>query len=290
MECFFFDDSNKFEPVRWGQNGTKLIRFFICNSRCVIRIRCDANEAQCPLGKKFGCDPFNEAPHLIKVARSLNLDVVGISFHVGSGCSDYPIFATAIRICKDLFDYGANIGYDFNLLDIGGGFHGDKGKSIDEVAIIINQALEKYFPAEDGVRIIAEPGRYYVSSAYTLITNIHSKKQIVSPVTGDSHMMYYLNDGVYGSFNSMLYDHQMCQPTLLKEQMQRASEKTYASTIFGPSCDALDTINENVALPDMEIGDFIIWENMGAYTMVCASPFNGFPIPRTHIYVGRETW
>lgn len=264
--------------------------FTLISFRCVIRIRCDATEAQCPLGKKFGCDPFSEAPKLIKLARSLNLDVIGISFHVGSGCSDYPIFATAIRICKDLFEYAENIGYNFSLLDIGGGFHGDKGKTIDEVTTIINQALETYFPVESGVKIVAEPGRYYVSSAYTLLTNIHSKKEVILPITGESHMMYYINDGVYGSFNSMLYDHQICVPKLLKQQADKAVAKTYQSTIFGPSCDALDTINENIQLPDMEIGDFIVWENMGAYTMVCASPFNGFPIPKTHIYVGRETW
>lgn len=39
--------------------------------------------------------------------------------------------------------------------------------------------MDKYFPADTGVRVIAEPGRFYVASAYTLVVNIIAKKVIV---------------------------------------------------------------------------------------------------------------
>ena len=145
--------------------------------RLVLRIRCEAEHAQCPLGKKFGCDPITEAPRLLKIAAGMGLDIIGISFHVGSGCKDYPIYFKAINICKDLFEQAENLGFQMTLLDIGGGFPGDKGKSIDEVAGIVNQALDKFFP-DKKVRVIAEPGRYYVASAFTLVTSVHSKKNI----------------------------------------------------------------------------------------------------------------
>jgi len=48
-----------------------------------------------------------------------------------------------------------------------------------QITAIINPALDKYFPADGGVRVIAEPGRYYVASAYTLAVNIIAKKVIV---------------------------------------------------------------------------------------------------------------
>lgn len=48
-----------------------------------------------------------------------------------------------------------------------------------QIAAVINPALDKYFPADSGVRIIAEPGRYYVASAYTLAVNIIAKKVIM---------------------------------------------------------------------------------------------------------------
>lgn len=143
---------------------------------------------------------MTEAPELIKIAKVLGLNLIGISFHVGSGCGDYHTYYKAIKISKMLFGLASNVGFDFSLLDIGGGFPGDKGKSIDAVSTIVNQALDEFFPAENGVKIIAEPGRYYVASAYTLITNIHSKKVKID-ATGKTNFMYYINDGVYGSFN-----------------------------------------------------------------------------------------
>lgn len=108
---------------------------FIC--RLVLRIRCDAKVAQCPLGEKFGCDPEVEAPLLLNVASKMGLHVVGISFHVGSGCMDSPVYAKAIYTAKKLFDYAETLGYYFSLLDIGGGFPGDKNTSIVEVCSFV---------------------------------------------------------------------------------------------------------------------------------------------------------
>lgn len=71
----------------------------------------------------------------------------------------------------------------------------------------------------DAVHVIAEPGRFYVASAFTLATSIHSKRSVRgdenSPNTV-THNMYYINDGVYGSFNCLLYDHQHVIPISLK--------------------------------------------------------------------------
>uniref|UniRef100_T1E2N1 Putative ornithine decarboxylase n=1 Tax=Psorophora albipes TaxID=869069 RepID=T1E2N1_9DIPT len=262
------------------------IRKFCPDAKLVLRIRCDDEKAQCPLGKKFGCDPVEEAPRLIKIARSLNLDVVGISFHVGSGCADFPIYYKAISHAKDLFNYAKSFGYEFNLLDIGGGFPGDIGTSIDEVAMIVNKALDQFFP-DKSVRVIAEPGRYYVASAFTLITNVQSKRICLNNKTGDiERMMYYLNDGVYASFNSILYDHQKPKPVLIGQQ----SGKTYKSTIWGPTCDALDQLIETIMLPELEIDDWVMFENMGAYTIAAASPFNGFVLPKVFCYMSKNTW
>jgi diaminopimelate decarboxylase len=102
--------------------------------RLVIRIRCDAAVAQHQLGMKFGCNAVTEAPHLLKVAQSLGLHVVGVSFHVGSGCGDAQAFHKAIESAKMVFDVETNLGFSFHLLDIGGGYPGNKGTSIDKVS------------------------------------------------------------------------------------------------------------------------------------------------------------
>lgn len=80
-----------------------------------------------------------------------------------------------------------------------------------QIAEVVNSALDEYFPDPELVRVIAEPGRFYVASAFILATNIHSKREV--PNGKDvSHIMYYINDGVYGSFNSLLYDHSQVTP------------------------------------------------------------------------------
>lgn len=220
----------------------------------VIRIRCDAEVAQCQLGMKFGCDPVYEAPNLLHSANKLGLNIAGVSFHVGSGCQDPPVYRRALRYCKDLFDLAIDLGFKPYLVDIGGGFPGDKGTSIDKFADVINSALDEYFNskficpsrqnsseiafqwffnskcldnicltkmsfAADDVQIIAEPGRFYVASAFTLATSIHSKRSVRSASNSPNDItcnMYYINDGVYGSFNCLLYDHQHVTPIPLK--------------------------------------------------------------------------
>ena len=138
------------------------------------------------------------------------------------------------------------------------------------------------------MHIIAEPGRFYVASAFTLATAIHSKRSVrADPDSGAiTHNMYYINDGVYGSFNCLLYDHQHVTPLPLHCNQG----KMIPSSIWGPTCDGLDQVVENVMLQDMELGDWIIFENMGAYTLPVASPFNGFPIPKVHVVADEAIW
>ncbi|XP_066249356.1 ornithine decarboxylase 1-like [Euwallacea similis] len=259
-------------------------------ARMVLRIRADATDALCPLGKKFGCDPVHEAPHLLRVARSLNLNVVGVSFHVGSGCREPAAFRRAIRFSRDIFDYSDTLGFNFSLLDIGGGYPGVKGSSISYIAKVINGALDEFF-SDLNVRFISEPGRYYVSSAYTLVCNIYSIRKITEANDQgnryETHRMYYINDGVYGSFNCIFYDHRVIIPIPLKEHEE---PKKVSCSIWGPTCDSLDQIVEDMSLPDMQIGDWMVFEDMGAYTLPAASSFNGFPVPKVYYVMTYSEW
>lgn len=252
------------------------IKHYYPSAKLVLRIRCEAKIAQCPLGLKFGCDPVYEAPNLLRLARDLDLQVVGISFHVGSGCKDPPVYREAIESARTLFDMAKDLGFNCELLDIGGGFPGDKGTSIEKIAHVVNTALDDFF-SDIYVNVIAEPGRFFVSSAYTLACNVHSKRDVVDTANGNvQQSMLFINDGLYGSFNCMLYDHQLINPIPLKTNYNRKDVKY---TVWGPTCDAFDKISDEVTMPEMNIGDWMIFENMGAYTIPVASPFNGFPLP-----------
>lgn len=265
------------------------IKQYMPHAQLVIRIRCDAASAQCPLGIKFGCDPLTEAPRLIKLAAVLGLEIVGVSFHVGSGAQETGVYTRAIRLCRALFTLAADAGHRAcHLLDVGGGFPGASSSSIQEVAQVINAAIDSEF-CGCPVRVIAEPGRYFAAAAYTLAAMVHAKREIISKEgdgDGENHTMYFINDGVYGSFNCVLYDHQQ----VVAEPLQESVEKPSACSVWGPSCDGLDCVLASARLPPLSLGEWLVFRDMGAYTLPVASPFNGFPVPRVRAVVDSRLW
>ncbi|XP_071510161.1 ornithine decarboxylase-like [Diadema antillarum] len=268
-------------------------------AKLVLRILTDDSTAQCQLGLKFGCHP-RHAPALLRIAQDLELNVVGVSFHVGSGCRDALTYLESIRNAREIFDFAADLGYNMSLLDIGGGFPGQASAPItfEEMASVINRALDESFPVGCGVRIIAEPGRFYVASAVTVMVNVTTKRLVardiptykvaesddivansVAPSKKDEPaFMYYVNDGVYGSFNCLLFDHASVEPVLLNERP--ADTQTFSTSIWGPSCDGMDRIMEHCIMPELDVGEWLVFRDMGAYTLCASSEFNGFKRPR----------
>lgn len=268
------------------------------NAKLVLRIATDDSKAVCRLSVKFGAT-LKTSRTLLERAKELNVDIIGVSFHVGSGCTDPQTFVQAISDARYVFDMGAEFGFNMYMLDIGGGFPGSEDVKLkfEEVTSVINPALDKYFPVDSGVTIIAEPGRYYVASAFTLAVNIIAKKTMITEHTGsddeedgasDKTLMYYVNDGVYGSFNCILYDHAHVKPVLQKKP--KPDEQFYSSSIWGPTCDGLDRIVERFDLPELQVGDWMLFENMGAYTVAASSTFNGFQRPSLYYVMSRPYW
>nr|KAB1094640.1 type III PLP-dependent enzyme [Acinetobacter baumannii] len=257
------------------------IKSIFPNAELIIRIKVDDSNSHFKLSLKFGCE-MQQVAHLLKTAKSLDLNVIGVSFHVGSGCQSSSAYPKAIADSKEVFDIAKEIGYDFYLLDIGGGFPGLKTsqKYFEEIAAVTTATLDMYFPEGCGVQIIAEPGRYFVASAFTLCVNIIAKREMMtSGKNGDEPAcMYYLNDGVYGSFNCVLYEPTDLNPyPLLLEEKERRMIK---SSLWGPTCDSIDRIIENCYLPAMDVGEWLLFENLGAYSLTSATTFNGFQKPK----------
>jgi ornithine decarboxylase len=185
-----------------------------------------------------------------------------------------------------LFDYAALVGFDLNLVDIGGGFCGDDPHILDNYAVHINAAIDKYF-ADPNYEIISEPGRYFVTSAFTCVIAIHSKKIRYAKDGSIQHIDYFVNDGIYQSFLGYHLDNLTKYPNLLEPTN---SDVTYSSTLWGNTCDSIDKLNVNIQLPELQIGDHFYFPSVGDYSLCISSTFNGFTHKKIVAYMSKLSW
>eukprot|EP01104_Vermistella_antarctica_P011539 TRINITY_DN3227_c0_g1_i1.p1 TRINITY_DN3227_c0_g1~~TRINITY_DN3227_c0_g1_i1.p1 ORF type:complete len:495 (-),score=109.47 TRINITY_DN3227_c0_g1_i1:34-1518(-) len=369
VKMMTFDNSQELRKVARYYPGAEL----------VLRIRVDDSFSLMRFGVKFGADPRREhVLPLLREAKELGINVIGISFHVGSGCMDAEAYTYALATARRVWDMAVKLDLPMRLIDIGGGFPGwenepvpvkfdDDGRPIldDErlvqvlkekeeeeaqrkapnfldLARVISAGLEKYFP-EPEIRVIAEPGRYFVNDSFNLCVAVVGKRQVDElPTLPDSDdeeetlnlqnkfnllppvprkFLYYVNDGVYGSFNSIIFDHAQPVPVvLLRRKGDLAAKVTadrfyrgddeeedvdgidcaaanedyydddhlyenevaFGSTVFGPTCDSIDQVHKHIMFPELKVGDRLLYPNMGAYTVAACSTFNGFQTRRLH--------
>jgi ornithine decarboxylase len=236
----------------------------------LLRLAVDDSQSLCKFNKKFGCVEAN-IEKVIKTVKELEMNLVGFSFHVGSGCKSAYTYYDAIRRCNNAMFVAHTYGYDICIIDIGGGFvaHSDDVE-FEDIAAKINEAKEDFFSGRE-VQFIAEPGRFIVQKSHTLIVCVIGKKHI------NDRFIYYLNDGVYGSFNCIIFDHQ--DPVLIPMIDFKENQKMYPSQIFGNTCDSMDEIKDSVMLPELDVGDRLCVCNFGAYTTSARSDgFNGYKV------------
>jgi len=148
----------------------------------LIRLTTDDKDSICQFSKKFGCKPAN-APLLLEVAKSLGIDVRGVSFHVGSGCGDPQAYVTALRDARNVFDAAEALQMPAcSIVDLGGGWPGSDEFSAArglptfiELAAAVKSGINEYFSSLK-VKFIAEPGRYFVAHAGYLSTKVHGRR------------------------------------------------------------------------------------------------------------------
>ncbi|XP_076033036.1 antizyme inhibitor 2-like [Oratosquilla oratoria] len=239
------------------------------NAKLLLRVRCDDKDATFVLGNKFGAE-LEETGNLLREAKDLGLNLIGVAFHVGSMCKRPTVYSEAITTARRVFDEAMAIGFSPYLLDIGGGFSGGKDNKFKEICEVVNHQLDLLFP-EDGItKIIGEPGRYVVDTSCTLITQVTGRKKKRDPIGQREIVEYYINDGKNGCFEEPMRS----LPVSISCGAKKREE--VPTTIFGQTCDGQDVVCKDVALPIMKVGEWLMWEDMGAYSLSNTSYFNGF--------------
>ncbi|XP_023614297.1 antizyme inhibitor 2 isoform X3 [Myotis lucifugus] len=254
IQLLSFDNEMELAKVVKNHSSAKLL---LC-------IATDDSHSQSGLSLKFGA-LLDSCRHLLQNAKKSHVEVVGVSFHVGSCCPDPEAYAQFIADARIVFEMGAELGHRMHILDLGGGFPGVEGAKVrfeekrkrnrlgavasfqhkphfqtcscpppfscHQIASVINSALDLYFPEGCGVDIFAKLGRYYVTSAFTLAVSIIAKKEVLLDQPGREEetgsapktIVYQLDEGIYGIFNSVLFDNTCPTPVLQKESTARAA-------------------------------------------------------------------
>ena len=296
-----FDNRAELNKIhQWFPTAQLILRCFACDP-----------SATYSFASKFGASP-QVAMKLLQDAKDLNMAITGTSFHVGSDAKDPRAFDAAIRNALHVFREARRIGHDkMHLLDIGGGF---TEQAFAQTAVSIQRSLDQHFGNLDGVAVVAEPGRYFAAGTTTLACSIIARRDATENMPDEGSQepchMLYLNDGIYGTFLSNIWE-PASQPQVLRASGQFyppvSPNQDEKHILWGPTCDGVDCILKSVDLPkQLAINDWLYFDNMGgksdpfamgagrtdlftyiliAYTTCLATAFNGFDTRRETLYV-----
>lgn len=244
---------------------------FIPHCNVYVRLSVPNEGSEWPLSKKFGVE-LDEAVHLLSYARDKGLNPVGVTFHVGSQCTNIYNWNIALDKAKTLWDLAKKKGIRLKLLNIGGGYPIRYTKNVIGIEAIeknVNSLIFERFPRDIEVHI--EPGRAVVGDAGIFVTTVIGKAK------REDEDWVYLDVGVFNglmeSVGGIKYSY------IVESHKQTRPRKQW--TVAGPSCDSFDVIDKNVTLPEPQVGSLMLILSCGAYTVSYASEFNGFSIPRT---------
>jgi ornithine decarboxylase len=267
-------------------------KLFHPHADILIRLKVDDSESLCKFSDKFGIDK-EDIPGILKLGHSMDLRIIGVCFHIGSMCKNPEQYYKALELVAYTFNVAKEIGFIFNTIDIGGGMPGSSSESdlavLKEISKSVKKGLKTFFevdldsdPVHDHIKehdlkLLAEPGRFIVASSHILVVNVIGKKVKINKGL-EKTFIYTLNDGIYGSFNCITYDHQ--NPVIFP--YNNRDTKKYESIIFGNTCDSVDKITSSVMLPELEVGDLCYILDFGAYTRASSSSFNGFGVVRSY--------
>jgi ornithine decarboxylase len=258
---------DQYKPLVTYDNLEELrkIRQHAPHAGLMLRLRVPNTGSMVELSSKFGCDP-GEAVDLLEEAFRVGLVVEGLSFHVGSQCTNFLNFVQAVSMAAAVIQEARGRGHEIKILDIGGGFPAPYNRHVKPFSLLaerINAEIDRLFPAD--MQILAEPGRFLVATAAVCVT------RIIGKAVRDGKTCYYVDDSIYNTYSGIIFDH--CQYRV--KAFKRG--KTEICAVFGQTCDGLDAISQAEELPDLAIDDLVYSENIGAYSSASATWFNGFP-------------
>jgi ornithine decarboxylase len=231
-----------------------------------VRFKLPVQGAAYNFGAKFGA---TEELAAVLLARVANAGFVpSLTFHPGTQCTDPAAWSAYIKAAARI---GRTAGVRVARLNVGGGFPSHRLEGVKPALQPIFAEIDRATAAAFGDQrpeLVCEPGRAMVAEAFTLATRVRS-------VRDGAHV--FLNDGVYGALAELPLVGLLDRIEVFSPEGVRREGTPVPRIVFGPTCDSVDRLPGDVALPaDIAEGDFVLFRGLGAYSVATNTRFNGF--------------
>ncbi|NLD35257.1 MAG: diaminopimelate decarboxylase [Desulfatiglans sp.] len=214
---------------------------------------------------KFGIDINSSYDEYLRANRMTNLEVAGVSCHIGSQLTKVSPFVDALKKLKDLIMRLTESGINIRYLDLGGGlgitYNDEKPPMPHEYASALKETI-----GDMNLTLILEPGRVIVGNSGILVAKVlyTKKNQEKNFSVVDAAMNDLARPSLYGSYHGI-------RPVKID------SEEIISMDIVGPICESGDFLAKNREIPALKQGDLIAVMSAGAYGFSMSSSYNSRP-------------
>ena len=215
------------------------------------------------IDSKFGIS-IHQMRHIERIVKSTNLDVTGIHMHTGSEIKDTRVFLEGLEVMFDMATHFPNL----KFVDLGSGFKvpyqpGDAETDVADLGKKVSQAFVD-FENESGKKLEVwfEPGKYLVSQCGYFVVKTNVIKQTPAAVFAG------VNSGFNHLIRPMMYD---AYHHIENISNPKGPERIY--NVVGNICET-DTFAWDRKLHEVREGDYLVFNNAGAYGFEMSSNFN----------------
>ena len=211
---------------------------------------------------KFGISLEDALPTYESARHLKNIDVKGVSCHIGSQLTDIDPFLDAVIKLKDILQELKKMAFDIQFLNLGGGlgitYNDEKPPHPLEYAMALKKLLRN-----NDITLILEPGRVIIGNAGILITRALYTKSTKNKrfVIVDAGMNDLIRPTLYNSFHAI-------QPVKI------INSEMIVADLVGPVCETGDFFAKDRKMPAFQSGDLVAIMSAGAYGFSMASNYN----------------
>ena len=256
---FVLDSADELKKILAETKNAKDLTLF-------VRMGVPKQKVATDFSVKFGANPML-AGELLRLVRP-HAAKLGLAFHVGTQCTDTKAYSHAVKVATDVINAS---GVEVDAMDIGGGFPADLDPAnppppLSHYIDAVKEGLRK--ARMEGIELLCEPGRAMVAGGGQLVVRVEGRK-------GD---LLYINDGTYGGIFEGGGSIGLPYPArMVRAKGVKASTTFEGFRLAGPTCDSVDMMKGPFMLPeDINEGDYIVLDQLGAYGEVSRTGFNGF--------------